>query len=214
MKFPLFALFRARRPIIGAVLCLTIVSSFQCGCSGWRDASGDLRTVSLTDQSATLPSRFIVGFFAPDRDGSTSFMLADAPVEQYLESAPQTGQILHIELLWDPLPGRTPMDSSATNVSLRLIIFAEGEVGIYSGAGFALPYSDPNESNTLTIAIRDATLQLEESTPGFSDLLGAAQMTGTCTVKRDEKKTRQLNRAASQLVTNALGRTRYVLEAR
>jgi len=41
----------------------------------------------------------------PDRNGSSSFMLADAPVESFLESAPETAQILHVELLWNPLPG-------------------------------------------------------------------------------------------------------------
>jgi hypothetical protein len=198
--------------LLAATVAMAMVAT--AGCSSWRGSAGELRTVSLGEQSSILPSRFTTSYFAPDRNGSTTFMLADASLDSLLNNPPQSGQILHVELLWNPLPGRTPMDPSATNASFRLIVFVDGRVGIYSGAGFALPYGDPQESDSLTITVRDATLQLEEATAGFADALGVAQMTGTFTARRDEKKTRQLNQAASQMVTNALGRTRYVLNAR
>jgi hypothetical protein len=205
----------AARFLLSRVLVVAFIPLMAINaCTALKGSAGDLRAISLTDQSAMLPLRFVTAFYAPDRNGSTTVMLADAPLEKFLESPPEQGQILHVELLWNPLPGRTPMDPSATNASLRLIVFVQGEVGIYSGAGFALPFSDPAAGKTLSLTLRDATLQLEESTAGFRDVLGATQMTGSLTAAKDEKKTRLLNQAASQLVTNAFGRTRYVLNSR
>ena len=61
------------------------------------------------------------------------------------------------------------------------------------------------------VGAREASLALQESTPGFVDLLSPSKLTGTFSAQRDDKRARQLYFAVSQLVTNALGRTRYVL---
>jgi hypothetical protein len=114
-------------------------------------------------------------------------------------------------LLWVPKAGDTPMDPSATNASIRHIIISNGQVGIYGGAGFALPSENPANRDTVTFTLRDASLALQEATPGFVDLLTPSQMTGTFSVTRDDKRARQLYFAASQLVTNAFGRTRFVM---
>jgi hypothetical protein len=123
----------------------------------------------------------------------------------------KSGQILHIQLLWVPLAGSTPMDPTATNASIRYVVIADGEVGIYAGAGFAVPADDLTD-NTVGISLRDASLRLQQSTSGFNDLLSPAQLSGGFTALRDEQKTKQMNRHASQLVTNAFGKTTLVMK--
>jgi hypothetical protein len=102
------------------------------------------------------------------------------------------------------------MNPAATNVSVRHIVISNGQVGIYGGAGFAYPSDDPSRHDKVTFTLRDASMQLQECTSAFVDLLSPAQLTGTFTARRDDKIARQLYFGASQLVTNALGRTRYV----
>jgi hypothetical protein len=140
----------------------------------------------------------------------TSFMLSDVSIDKLLDGTADTGLVMHIELLWLPKPGRTPLEPTATNASIRLIVIADGEVGVYGGAGFAMPNGNPAEERTVALALRDASLQLLESTPGFHDLLSPAHLTGSVTSRRNESETRKLNLAASQLVTNALKQTRFV----
>jgi hypothetical protein len=182
---------------------------FNSGCTS-AQASGSLRTVSLGDNAVVFPTDFTSVFYSHDPEsGTTSFMLSDVDPQRLLEGDVKDGQILHIELLWTPLAGFTPMDSSATNASIRYIILVDGHLGLYGGAGFAHPSSDPGAA-TLSVSLKDASIQLMESTSGFVDLLSPAQMTGAFKAKLDDKATRQMNFAASQIVTNILGRTRFV----
>lgn len=194
----------------GVFICAIAVASvfWAGGCAKWGSA-GSLHTRSLGDAPVVLPAQYVAAYFGPDPQGSTAFMLTDVPIDHVFDRKVAKGQILHVDLLWVPKPGRTPIDPSATNASLRLVVIIDGEVGVYGGAGFALP-SGPLDEKAVTLTLRDASLQLQDSTPGFRDLLSPAQMTGTFTAKRDEVKTRKLNDAASQIVTDALGRTRIV----
>ena len=60
------------------------------------------------------------------------------------------------------------------------------------------------------VSLRDASLTLLDSSDGFRDLLGPTQLTGTFTAVHDPRRCRQLHYAISQLVTDALGRSRFV----
>jgi hypothetical protein len=160
---------------------------------------------------ALLPGDYSLAYFSHDDIAGTSIVLSDQPIDRILKGDVTNGQMLHFELLWRPKPGSTPMDSAATNVSIRHIVISGGHVGIYAGAGFAFPSDNPAKHNEVTFTLRDASMQLQECTAGFVDLLSPAQLTGTFTARRDDKLARQLYFGVSQLVTNALGRTRYVI---
>jgi hypothetical protein len=101
------------------------------------------------------------------------------------------------------------MDASATNAIIRHVVISSGEVGVYGGAGFALPKGDPGD-DTLKVSLRDATVRLLEATDGFADPLSPARVTGAFSAEHDPKLARKVHRAISQLVTNALGRSRFV----
>jgi len=191
------------------ILSLLVMASFCLeGCAG-RSVAGSLRAQSLGSKPVVLPGDYVAAFYWHDPNQGTSFMLSDVPIDDVLSGKVHQGQILHIELLWLPKPGETPMDSSAADASIRYVVIANGEVGVYGGAGFLMP-GGSLDGKTVSLALRDSSLQLVQSTPGFVDLLSPGQLIGNFTATKDEAKTRQLNYAVSQLVTNALGHTQYV----
>jgi hypothetical protein len=188
---------------------LAIVSAAAAGCS-FGGSAGSLRAQSLGDDPVVLYGTFKQVYFSHDEKESTSFMLSDVPIDDLLNGSIQNGQLLHVRLLWMPKAGSTPMDSTATNASIRFVVIAGGEVGVYSGAGFAVPDSDLTGARA-KVTLYDATVQLQDATAGFRDLLSPAHVSGSFTAIRDERLTQQMQRAASQLTTTALGKTRFVL---
>jgi hypothetical protein len=175
----------------------------------WGEApGGSLRLKSHGDEPVMLSGRFDTAVYA-DRPVETSFFLADRPIEEFLSGDAADGQIVHVELLWIPRAGSTPIEDSATNASIRYIIFADGEMGIYAGAGFAMPRGRAGDE-TFGLTLRDASLKLVESTPGFNDLLTPARLSGSFGARLDNHQTAQLQHAVSQRVTNKLGRSRIV----
>jgi hypothetical protein len=163
----------------------------------------------LRTDAVVLAASYATVVYAHDPEEDTTFMLTDIPIEDLLAGRAVDGQVLHINLLWEPKAGTTPMDTDATNASVRHIVISSGEVGVYGGAGFVIPHGSPGR-DTLTVALRDATVWLMDSTGGFLDPLSPARMTGTFTALHDPEGARRINRAISQIVTNALGRTRFV----
>lgn len=195
-----------RALFISSVLMLTFCLA---GCTGGAKATGSLRAESLNDDPVVLNAQYVSVVYARDDDDTVSFFLSEVPVEDLLEGDITEGQVMHIELLWRPKAGSTPMDSSATNASIRHVIMVDGELGVYGGAGFALPRGRPGQDR-MRISLRDATIRLLESTDGFADPLTPARMTGNFTAIHDPQLVRKLHRAISQVVTNALGRSRFV----
>jgi hypothetical protein len=126
-----------------------------------------------------------------------------------MNAVPADGQIVHVDLLWQPLAGRTPMEDTAVNASIRYIIVVNHEVGVYGGAGFAVPHGKIGR-RSLGVSIQQASLKLMESTPGFVDVLGTAELRGHFKARLDNEATQRIQYAASQLVTNALGKSTYV----
>ena len=202
----------SRRPALPAhkqillLLCLVALSGCRIGAA---PTMGQLKAIGLGDRPVVLPAEYIHVVYSSREAGETTILLSDVPAEQLLRGAIDRGQVMHIELLWLPKAGATPMDASATNASIRHILIVDGEVGVYGGAGFAMPADRPGE-RTMKVTVRDATMKLLESTDGFNDRLSPARLSGTLTATRDPALVRKLHRAISQFVTNAMGERRIV----
>ncbi len=173
------------------------------GCAG-PVRHGSLRAQSLGDDPVALEGEYITAFYADGNSVETSFVLSDVGLDQLLSGQFGRGQVVRIDLLWLPKPGATPMDSSATNASIQYVIVADGELGVYAGAGFALPQGDAS-GRSLTVRLRDGSLDLLESTDGFVDLLSPATLTGSFTATHNDQRARQLSAALRRLVNDALG---------
>ncbi len=161
-------------------------------------------------ERVVLSERFVTAYYGDGNAAETSFYVADVPLEDLLAGTVDRGMVAHLNLLWVPKSGATPIDDSATNVGIRVVVIAAGEVGIYGGAGFAIPEGRAGDAR-MSLALWDATLALQDATDGFVDLLGTARLTGRVSAAHDPQRAAQIGRAVSQLVTNALGRSRVVL---
>jgi len=194
-----------------ALACLASLQIVGCrGLGGSVGTDGKLQVESLAAQRPDGTPRvlrandFHTRVYSHVPGGDTAIYASDIEQDELLAGNITNGQVIHVELLWTPKPGSTPMDSTATNISIHYVIFAEGELGVYSGAGFARPSSLPGEER-LAISIRDSTLRLVASTPDFDDMLGVSRLTGTLSVELDNRSSDRVYRAVSQIVTNRLG---------
>ena len=168
-----------------------------------------MRVESISAKPVHLATDFPTAVCATDPYVEGTIWLTDIPMGNLTSGQVETGQILHIELLWTPRPGYTPIDYEATNISVRYILVSNGEYGIYEGGGFGYPLGTP-ESSSMVLNIEGVTLQLAESTEGFVDLLSPAELTGTFNGACDVGMAVLIRDATSQLVTDAFGRTMYV----
>src|SRR5690606_9308143 len=118
-----------------------LASTFIAGCSGRSPlvsaATGTMRVQSLGESQAALSARLTTSLYGAKDGVETTFILTDAPEEQLISGTIAQGQVIHIELLWLPRSGWTPMSADATNASIRYVVISGGEVGVYGGAGFA-----------------------------------------------------------------------------
>lgn len=194
--------------LIGAVVLLAMsgCGGGIGGMIGGGGPGGDLRIQSLGDRPVTLAGQFTNAVYANGDAVEWSFLLSDTSATDLAAGTVTNGRIIHIELLWIPKPGTTPIEVTATNASVRYVIISRGEVGVYGGAGFAMLRGNPGDER-LTLSLRDASLRLLHSTDGFADLLTPAQLSGTVTAKLDSRATKIMHHAASQFVTDALGRS-------
>lgn len=195
----------ARLVLIGSCLCCLLMAR----CSGGNGVVGQIRAESVGAERVVLDSEFITAYYLHDAASRTAVFLSDVPLEDLLDGRIDTGQVIHIEVLWVPKAGKTPLDGTATNVSIRHIVFSNGELGVYEGGGFAMP-SGKFGAKEVSLELRSSTMTLGSRTAGFVDQLSPAQVTGKLTARRDDKITRQIQFAISQIVTDAMGESQTV----
>ena len=187
-------------------MCVALYGA--AGCSG-TGLQTDLRAISLASGNPVLIPSFRTAVYSVDRASIASFYLSDLTTEELLNGEFDQGQIVHVEMLWLPRAGATPMDSSAANISVRKVLIVNGNVGVYGGTGFALPSGEPGDSR-LAVSVYDATLDLIDASSEFHDALSPAILEGAFTARRDDTLAEQIRYSTSQKVTNMLGRVRYV----
>lgn len=184
-------------------LCLAGCYSVQ-----WPWTTTELTTSGLADSPVKISMTGTESWYAIE-PAQVSFYSCDIPLDDMAKGLKVSGQMVNIQMLWEPRPGMTPIEPTTTNISIRLVVFAEGEVGLYGGGGFAWPRGKP-EDGSMGLLITGSNLSLIARTKGFVDLLSPAQMLGTVTATMDEAQANTIRRAASQAVTNALGSVRWV----
>ena len=191
-------------------ICLLSGCSYVNSTYQWMGgfATG-MEVTSVAVDPVHISTQYTTAVCAVDTSVEGSLWLTDIPLADLVAGTVESGQILHVELLWLPRPGYTPIDYEATNISLRYIVISDGEFGIYEGGGFGYPLGTPEDSS-MVLNIESATLQLAKSTSGFVDLLSPAVLSGTFNGACDKNTATLVRDATSQLVTNAFDQTMYV----
>ena len=176
---------------------------FVTGCSG--NKAGSMSITSQNKSGSSLTGEFTTGLYRFDNKNQITMVLLDGP-----EDAPK--QAVTVRMFWSPRPGRTPIDKNATNATIHYVIFpdeAHMQVGVYSGAGYMFPKGTPGAPE-LTLAIWQSTLRLTDSTQGFKDLLGPANLKGKITLKQDDAQVERIIRQLNANIRKTLGFPRMV----
>ena len=173
------------------------------------EPGGMVEAVGSGDTAARLPSAFTTGTFSTE-PAATTVVFSDIPYEELATGTAKDGRFLHIEVLWRPRAGKTPIETSSTNLSIRFVVVSNGEVGVYVGGGFAWIKGGRDGEDAISLDIIGSSISLIDKTPGFVDLLSPASLLGELGALRNSENARATRRAASQFVTNRLGRVRWV----
>ncbi len=191
-----------------APLAAVAVAVFIAGGCAPRYVRGEVSVTSRTAHPVRLESTFAHGGYLIESGGAT-LLLSSVPLDAFRDGRVESAQVMAIRLLWEPWPGRTPVNPEATNLMIRHVVIAQDEIGVYGGGGFGWPKGTPGKTG-LGIAIENSNVSLLDSTPGFRDLLTPAVIRGEVAAILDEKATVELRDAVSQFVTDRLGRMRWV----
>ena len=179
----------------------------SAGCS--ITPGGAVEIVGSGDTAVRLTSEFTTGTYAIE-PAQTTVVFSDIPYEELATGTAKNGRFLHIEVLWRPKAGRTPVEPSSTNLSIRFVVVSNGEVGVYIGGGFAWIDGGKPADEAIGLNITGASVSLVDKTPGFVDLLSPAILVGELGALKNAENARATRRAASQFVTNRLGHVRWV----
>lgn len=183
------------------------------GCGGalrwWAAPQGAEVTVEgLGNRPGELASELPISVYAV-RPAEETHWSSDRSLEELARGDFDSARFLHVQLLWEPIAGKTSIASTATNVVARLVIVSGDEIGVYAGGGFAWPWGDPGDDDR-TLVITGSSLSLIARTKGFVDLLSPAEITGTVVSRHDPDGTVRWRRAVSQIVTNRLDEAQWV----
>jgi hypothetical protein len=203
--------------LTGVALGLSACSSMGGGLGlGLLSSSGGSISMVSTTQATRLDASFRTAVYRYQDENTADLYFSDLTTEQLeaiasgrsrAEVAPEGGQILHIHLFLTPSAGRTPIEFTASNVTLTHIILSGDAVGVYGGGGFLLP------SRTFAVEpgrdrfggdMRNATVRFLGSTEGYSDQIGSASLDGNLNARLDPETASRIGSLMSSLTRRAL----------
>lgn len=172
---------------------LLVVLVLITGCTGgnFLSQTQPLQTHSLGLQQLVLDCNCPISASMQNTATEGELWITDIPLTLLESGEFESGQILRLQVLWLPIPGKTPLASSSTNIAIKQIIFSGDDVGVYIGAGFGWPTISPEEG--LAITMEEATIALQSSTVHFDDLLTPATMVGHVYAPENTTLARQLS---------------------
>jgi len=178
------------RLVFGAMM-LSGVGLVCPGCSGAGSTNLELRGVSSERVLAPALEHRVYRY----ADSNTAdFFLTDLPEELWTPDADfrnVSASIVHVHSFIEPRPGRTPIADGASNVTVRYLVVSRGALGLYGGGGFLWRSGEPGDANAGG-ELRGASMTLVRSTPGFQDVLGPSELSGTFSARKDAEKAAKL----------------------
>lgn len=181
------------------------------GCAGGSGStSSKLGLVSRETGNALSPRFTTVVYTSTDRN-TADIYLTDLPAEAFADNASPlnvpgpAGVIARVHVFLIPKAGKTPISYDATNATLSWLVLTGDSFGVYSGGGFMLTSRKPGKSS-FGGPIKDATLQLITSSPGFVDQLGHAVFTGSLSARRDDELAGRIRDTMSRIVATGTSR--------
>ena len=143
--------------------------------------SSSARLRSLEQSVELSPDLRLRVYVAGDRNTADVFLTDLSDEELAAFTAPDSswteidGQIVHVHMFLAPKAGQTPIETTAANATVRYAVLTQGQIGVYTGAGFLLPRGTAGDSH-FGATLSNATVRLDRATPGFVDLLGPSRL--------------------------------------
>jgi hypothetical protein len=160
-------------------------------CTYETDASGDLQITARQRQFVLATSDPSPAEYARESvAGRPSTAAADPLTALPLE------RILHIHVYWQPHPGVTFSNQTATTATIHYVVATQAGTASYTGTAFAYPTW--RRDDTLELDLESANLQLDTATGDTPASLGPARLTGKLFARRDPFRTVDLMRQADQ----------------
>lgn len=191
-----------RRFVVAAVIFAPVLFTLPaCSTLLGGAASPTLQSAVTGDRMPlTLPTQV----FVQDKAGIADIYLTDLPVADLASKdlSQLSGTIIHMHVFTIPSAGDTPIATTATTSTARVVILANGQAGVYAGGGFFAASDDDASGKTFAGSLRQATLYLRHATAGFDDRLGPSELSLRTSARRDEQAAATLA-AAIDAVVNA-----------
>lgn len=133
------------------------------------------------------PMRLIA--YSSDDPNSADIYLTDLPpaaLDPGADLRGLSGQVVHLHLFLTPKAGSTPIASDASTVTIRHVVVASGEIGMYGGGGFLNPSGKPGDDE-LSASLTGGSCRLLTSTPGFQDRLGLCTFSADFRVPKNDE---------------------------
>lgn len=161
------------------VLLLGLLPLWMSGCGYFQPLS--IIPVRSRGNSALQPS-FHQAFYYVTRDGTYRFILES-------KSPGKTGitQMMLMRVFWKPVPGLTPILSTAINATFQYIVITPSGTGRYSGAGFVRLHNGRHAA-IMHATMVDGDLRLTASSGYFHDALGPSRIRGDFTADRQPRR--------------------------
>ena len=186
-----------------SLLCITAI----IGCAP-SHPSGTISIDSQASNPRRLSTSFGYGSYGVEA-GDTSLVLSTVPIQKLQSGDFTEAQIIHIQLMWIPKAGSTPVSKDSTNLVIRYIVLIDGEAGIYGGGGFAWPRGTVGKTG-LGLDVTGSNLALLHSTTGFKDLLSPAALRGWVGAPLNPELMSRFQNTTSQIVTDRLGKPMWI----
>lgn len=178
---------------VGGVCIALAFVTWLGGCAGGSSGGVTALRIQSTDRGTWMAPNYVTAVYRAIDENTADIFLSDIPEAELLERmrlgptpAPESaGTLTHVRLFLAPLAGKTPIDFTASNVTITHIVLAQGTMGVYGGGGFLLPDSSVG-SPVFGGTMREASLRLLRSDEGFADLLGLAEISGHIAARRDD----------------------------
>ena len=187
---------------------LPMVSAVSCAPT---TPGGSLALTSRTARPLRLDASFAHGAYAVE-DVGASMILSTVSLKDLQSGNFENAQVVDIQLMWEPRAGRTPVSSDSTNLIIRYVVLVGDQTGIYGGGGFGWPKGTLGKTG-FGLDITGSSLSLVDSTDEFRDLLSPAMLLGRVGGPLDAALTVKMRDTVSQIVTDRLGRPRWVHQA-
>lgn len=187
------------------VLALAALLLAGCQLNPWAGAGSTTLTLSPS-AAQRRDARFDTAYYSFDQRNHLTIVLLEGDPEQPTAAAT-------VRMFWRPKTGSTPVDPSATNTTIRYILFEQDgrpTAAVYSGAGFLRPHTSRGEE-TFHGELVESNLRLVDAPEGFNESLGLVNLAGVITARRDDVQTHRTLRRLQQQLSERLGYPRLVM---